>query len=268
MTSLFQRIGSKFGNAVDAFMSKSGFAVDLSTELQKIEETIVSSTTEAFTVGKKKFSAKDDKKGKRPPPPPSPPMGAGNKPKPASPKKEKFGSCDDPQSVMEGVECARKQQFSAVDDSAATAATTEDEKQKMKELEAKTQEYIKKDTSLSWNGGEANRLRHVRWANQVVEPSTSSGPISYKDAILAQPMPVLSPLRGMNQPQGIRAIADANAGISTQYYDPKLALAAAIPANISSAGLDYTQKATIAGKDESNTAATAGASSTFMAKFM
>lgn len=257
MESLIETLGSTFGSAIDGLMSKSTFAVDLSTELQKIEQSIIDSTTEAFTVGKR------------------------------SPFKKSFGNCDEPGSLVEGIQCAKK--FTAVNDSStATAAattaaaatttaaattaatadstTTEDEKQKIKELEAKTKDYIKKDTSLTWNGGDSSRMRHVRWANQVVEPSTSSGPISYKDAILAQPLPVLSPLRGTNQPQGIRAIADANAGYNPQRYDPKYTIQAAIPANISSGSLDYTQKATIAGSN--NNATTADTSSTFMAKFM
>lgn len=157
--------------------------------------------------------------------------------------------------------------FSAEGDAPAEDNSAEMDKQKIKEMEEKTKDYIKKDTSISWNGGSSNRLRKIRWANQPIEPPTSKGPISYQDAILAQPMPVLSPLRGTNQPQGIRAIADANAGYNTQYYDPKYVLQTAIPANISSGSLDYTQKATVAGKTNTNTQQTTGTSS-FAAKFM
>jgi hypothetical protein len=157
--------------------------------------------------------------------------------------------------------------FSAEGDAAAAPET--DEKQKMKEMEDKMKDYIKKDTSISWNGGSNDRLRKVRWANQPIEPSTSTGPISYQDAILAQPMPVLSPLRGSNQPQGIRAIADANAGFNPQYYDPKYVLQTAIPANVSAGSLDYTQKATVVPKGGSSSApSTSGTTSSFMSKFM
>jgi hypothetical protein len=167
-----------------------------------------------------------------------------------------------------------------------TAEGDEVDKQKIKEMEAKTQEYIKKDQSLAWSAGSSNKNRHIRWAdktNKMNQDPTitddwhntvsksrapSTGPISYQDAILSQPMPVLSPLRGTNQPQGIRAIADANAGYNTQYYDPNYALAAAIPANISSGSLDYTQKATVADKNVPSGQQTAGSTSTFLSKFM
>lgn len=263
MTSLFEKFGTKFGTAVDKLMNKAPFS-SLADELNKLDSTLQN--------GIQTFTATGDKAKK-----PRAEMVKEDLKKRMEmnkEKKQKFSSCEDPKSVIEAVNCARTNTtsgFSAVDDSTTTVdPSVADDKQKIKELEAKTQEFIKKDTSLTWNGGEANRLRHVRWANQVVEPTTSTGPISYKDAILAQPMPVLSPLRGTNQPQGIRAIADANAGITTQYYDPKYALAAAIPANISSGSLDYTQKATIAGKENNSSTGqqAAGASSNFMAKFM
>ncbi len=241
MTSLFQKVGSKFGTCVDSFMSKSGFTA-ISDELANIQQSLIPESAPSKT---ENFSAKKSS--------------------------EKFTSCEKPENAMEALTCATSK-FSAVDDSTSTAvaaATTEeeDQKQKMKELEAKTKDYIAKDASLAWAGGSNDRLRHVRWANQVVEAPTSKGPISYQDSILSQPLPVLSPLRGTNQPQGIRAIADADAGRSMSYYDPTKAIGVALPTNVSSSNsLDSSVKVNVAGKE--STSNTTGTTSSFMAKFM
>jgi hypothetical protein len=228
MTSLFSKIGSKFGTCVDSFMSKSGFG-SLADELKKIDEVFVPPVTSTST-----FTAIPS-------------------------------NCENLPTLQQTMDCVNKtSSFSAVE---GETTTEEDQKQKIKELEAKTKDYIAKDASLSWAGGNNERMKRVRWTNQMVPENATNTPISYKDAILEQPMPMLSPLRGTNQPQGIRAIADADAGRSTQYYDPTKAIGVAIPANIGAGGLDYTQKATIAGKED-KTGTASEVSSTFMSKFM
>lgn len=70
-------------------------------------------------------------------------------------------------------------------------------------------------------------------------PQAPPAPITYQQAILSQPMPVLSPLRGTSAPQGIRAISDALMGKSMTTYNPAApTLEPPIPSTVSAGSLN------------------------------
>lgn len=97
--------------------------------------------------------------------------------------------------------------------------------------------------TISWNRGSYNKLRRIKWAdaqkNETQNTSDPKKPISYQEAILAQPRPMLSPIRGTSQPQGIRAIMDASAGRTMSTYNPDMpAISVPIPSNANAGSLD------------------------------
>jgi hypothetical protein len=113
-----------------------------------------------------------------------------------------------------------------------------------------------------WAAGAWAIERKKTWHGNVDEDvQVPNGPVSYQQAILTQPMPVLSPLRGTNSPQGIRAIVDASSGTTTTSYDPNLPpLPVAIPTNASAGSLDASVKVNVAAVNN-------GATSSFAAMF-
>lgn len=119
---------------------------------------------------------------------------------------------------------------------------------------------------LKWHGGSWEEKRRDTWSGQAERNLPGGGPVTYQQAILAQPMPVLSPLRGTNTPQGVRAIVDASVGTTTASFNPALGTpGVAIPSNATAGSLDASIKVNV-----TNTPAAAPAgnvSSSFAAMF-
>lgn len=117
-----------------------------------------------------------------------------------------------------------------------------------------------------WQGGSWEEKRRDTWSGQAERNLPGGGPVTYQQAILAQPMPVLSPLRGTNSPQGTRAIVDASIGTTTASFNPALGTpGVAIPSNATAGSLDASIKVNV-----TNTPAAAPAgnvSSSFAAMF-
>lgn len=117
---------------------------------------------------------------------------------------------------------------------------------------------------LKWHGGSWEEKRRETWSGQAERNLPGGGPVTYQQAILAQPMPVLSPLRGTNTPQGVRAIVDASVGTTTASFNPALGTpGVAIPSNATAGSLDASIKVNV-----TNTPApAAGVTSSFAAMF-
>lgn len=117
-----------------------------------------------------------------------------------------------------------------------------------------------------WSGGSWEEKRRDTWSGQAERNLPGGGPVTYQQAILAQPVPVLSPLRGTNTPQGVRAIVDASVGTTTASFNPALGTpGVAIPSNATAGSLDASIKVNV-----TNTPAAAPAgnvSSSFAAMF-
>ncbi len=99
---------------------------------------------------------------------------------------------------------------------------------------------------LKWHGGSWEEKRRETWSGQAERNLPGGGPVTYQQAILAQPMPVLSPLRGTNTPQGVRAIVDASVGTTTASFNPALGTpGVAIPSNATAGSLDASIKVNV-----------------------
>jgi hypothetical protein len=67
--------------------------------------------------------------------------------------------------------------------------------------------------------------------------------LSYQEAILRQSLPVLSPIRGTNQQQGVYGITDAISGTTLITYDPNIRPAEQnVPTNVSSGSTNASAK--------------------------
>lgn len=118
---------------------------------------------------------------------------------------------------------------------------------------------------MKWQGRNWDDRRRETWSGQAERNVAGGGPVTYQQAILAQPMPVLSPLRGTNTPQGVRAIVDASVGTTTASFNPALGTpGVAIPSNATAGSLDASIKVNV-----TNSAAPVGVnvSSSFAAMF-
>lgn len=121
------------------------------------------------------------------------------------------------------------------------------------------------ENPYAWSRGSSNRLRKARWAEQSAANAgeVPKAPLTYQEAILKQPLPVLSPLRGSNQPQGVQAITDAAAGRSMVTYNPNAPpLAVAIPSNVTSGSLDADVKVNVVRSDPAVSVSSVAASAT------
>lgn len=141
--------------------------------------------------------------------------------------------------------------------------TAEDPEVKRQREEAFRKAAAEAD-KLKWNGGSWEEKRRETWSGQAERNLPGGGPVTYQQAILAQPMPVLSPLRGTNSPQGVRAIVDASVGTTTASFNPALGTpGVAIPSNATAGSLDASIKVNV-----TNTPApAAGVTSSFAAMF-
>lgn len=149
-----------------------------------------------------------------------------------------------------------KSSFGAVGDEGEVT----DEQAKMRLREASFRKAAEEAESGRWNSGTWDRVRKNTWSGQSERGgAASSAPVTYQQAILTQPIPMLSPLRGTNQPQGLRGIVDATMGTTTTTYNPNLpSLAVAIPSNASAGSLAAGVKVNIVG---------GGSASSFAAMF-
>jgi hypothetical protein len=118
---------------------------------------------------------------------------------------------------------------------------------------------------LTWQGRSWEDRRRETWSGQAERNVVGGGPVTYQQAILAQPMPMLSPLRGTNTPQGVRAIVDASVGTTTATFNPALGTpGVAIPSNATAGSLDASIKVNV---QNTGGAPAGGVSSTFAAMF-
>jgi hypothetical protein len=135
-----------------------------------------------------------------------------------------------------------------------------------RQREAAFRKAAEEAEKLKWHGRNWEDKRRETWSGQAERNLPGGGPVTYQQAILAQPMPVLSPLRGTNSPQGTRAIVDAAIGTTTASFNPALGTpGVAIPSNATAGSLDASVKVNV-----TNTPAAMPAgnvSSTFAAMF-
>ncbi len=118
----------------------------------------------------------------------------------------------------------------------------------------------------NWQGRDWEHRRRETWSGQAERKLPGGGPVTYQQAILAQPMPVLSPLRGTNTPQGVRAIVDASVGTTTASFNPALGTpGVAIPSNATAGSLDASIKVNVL--NGGGAAAEGGVKSGFAAMF-
>ncbi len=194
------------------------------------------------------------------------PAAAAKKPAAAAKKASKFGTfCAEPNPAncqKFGTFCAEpnpadcKSNFGAVDDSVTDANAAD----AMRLREAAFRKAAEEAESGKWNSGSWERVRRDTWSGQAERDlPASSGPVTYQQAILSQPIPMLSPIRGTNQPQGVRAIVDATTGTTTTTYNPSLPpLAVAIPSNATAGSLSADVKVNVVGGSTSSFAALFG----------
>lgn len=119
---------------------------------------------------------------------------------------------------------------------------------------------------LNWMGRDWEHRRRETWSGQAERNVAGGGPVTYQQAILAQPMPMLSPLRGTNTPQGVRAIVDASVGTTTNSFNPALGTpGVAIPSNATAGSLDASIKVNVT--NSAPAPAAGGVTSSFAAMF-
>ncbi len=243
MSSALLSIGSAFGNVVDAvsskFTNKSNFSARSSPCYEADPSKCAEFNTSAF--------------GTRPCYDPN-----------GCP--ENFGAVGDAPTAAD-VEAARRQAEEA--ENARVRAEAMSDKEKQRELEAAYNKAAQEAEKIRWNAGAWDRVKRgpiqvltgdresgfrgratrETWSGQADGGmSTSEGPVTYQQAIMAQPMPVLSPLRGTNQAQGVGAIVDAIAGSTPNSYNPALGTPElAIPSNATAGSMDASVKVNIVG---------------------
>lgn len=274
---------SFIGNAVDAVGNVVGTAVEKTTGVVfktfSAVKTFAATATETREERRarkqrekeeKKRKAAEEKRKKEaekkrrdacrkacdipPPPPPPPPAAAPAAPAPpaAAPEAPAAAPAAMETSTVSafGAFCAEpnpadcKSGFGAVGDEEVT-----DEQARRRLREAAFRKAAEEAESGKWNSGSWDRVRKSTWSGQAERGlPVPSAPATYQQAILSQPIPMLSPLRGTNQPQGVRAIVDATMGTTTTTYNPNLpALAVAIPANATAGSLAADIKVNVVG---------------------
>jgi hypothetical protein len=155
-------------------------------------------------------------------------------------------------------------QFAAVGDAPA-AALTPDEQELKRQREDAFRKAAAEAEKLNWQGRTWEDRRRETWSGQAERNVVGGGPVTYQQAILAQPMPMLSPLRGSNTPQGARAIVDASIGTTTASFNPALGTpGVAIPSNATAGSLDASIKVNI---QNTGGSAASDVRSTFAAMF-
>jgi len=139
----------------------------------------------------------------------------------------------------------------------------EEDPEVKRQREAEFRKAAAEAEKLKWHGGSWEEKRRETWSGQAERNLPGGGPVTYQQAILAQPMPVLSPLRGTNSPQGVRAIVDASVGTTTASFNPALGTpGVAIPSNATAGSLDASIKVNVL-----NNGAAAPVTSSFAAMF-
>lgn len=173
------------------------------------------------------------------------------------PKKKKFTSL---------LPSAQYQQGSPSEGAAVQNFTAAEDIEVKRQREAAFRKAAEEAEKLKWQGGSWEEKRRDTWSGQAERNLPGGGPVTYQQAILAQPMPVLSPLRGSNSPQGTRAIVDAAIGTTTASFNPALGTpGVAIPSNATAGSLDASIKVNVT---NAPTAMPAGnVSSSFAAMF-
>lgn len=209
--------------------------------------SIISGIPGKFAAVKNTFSAVRSRKGPEGPPMAKAVEKAVKKVRVES-RKQKFGKpfCAeaDPSKCPSGFGAVSESSFGAVDESVTKANDVD----AMRLREAAFRKAAEEAESGKWNGGNWDRLRKNVWQGQAEGNQAMSAPATYQQAILSQPIPMLSPIRGTNQPQGLRAIVDATTGTTTTTYNPNLpALAVAIPSNATAGSLSADVKVNIVG---------------------
>jgi hypothetical protein len=154
----------------------------------------------------------------------------------------------------------QKQNFGAVGD--ATASTASNARVSAEQQRAFLEAASKATATNSWSGRSYSRVgmdnQKKRMAQKPERPPST--PMSYQQAILNQPMPMLSPLRGSSAPQGIRAISDALLGTTMTTYNPALpALSPPVPSTVSAGSLNAQVQVRTPGSEDT----TSGFSSRF-----
>lgn len=139
----------------------------------------------------------------------------------------------------------------------------EEDPEVKRQREAAFRQAAAEAEKLNWGGRDWEHRRRETWSGQAERNLPGGGPVTYQQAILAQPMPMLSPLRGTNSPQGVRAIVDASVGTTTATFNPALGTpGVAIPSNATAGSLDASIKVNVA-----NAPAAGGVTSSFAAMF-
>jgi hypothetical protein len=124
--------------------------------------------------------------------------------------------------------------------------TAEEDPEVKRQREAAFRKAAAEAEALNWSGRDWEHRRRETWSGQAEKNLPGGGPVTYQQAILAQPMPVLSPLRGSNSPQGVRAIVDASVGTTTASFNPALGTpGVAIPSNATAGSLDASIKVNV-----------------------
>lgn len=161
---------------------------------------------------------------------------------------------------------AQYQQGSSSEGAAVQNFTAAEDIEVKRQREAAFRQAAAEAEKLKWQGGSWEEKRRDTWSGQAERNLPGGGPVTYQQAILAQPMPVLSPLRGSNSPQGTRAIVDAAIGTTTASFNPALGTpGVAIPSNATAGSLDASIKVNVT---NTPTAMPAGnVSSSFAAMF-
>lgn len=143
--------------------------------------------------------------------------------------------------------------------------TAEEDPEVKRQREAAFRKAAAEAEKLTWQGRDWEHRRRETWSGQAERNVPGGGPVTYQQAILAQPMPMLSPLRGTNSPQGVRAIVDASVGTTTATFNPALGTpGVAIPSNATAGSLDASIKVNV---QNTPAAPAGGVTSSFAAMF-
>ncbi len=144
--------------------------------------------------------------------------------------------------------------------------TAEEDPEVKRQREAAFRKAAAEAEKLTWQGRSWEDRRRETWSGQAERNLVGGGPVTYQQAILSQPVPMLSPLRGSNTPQGVRAIVDASVGTTTASFNPALGTpGVAIPSNATAGSLDASIKVNV--QNTGAPAAAGSVTSTFAAMF-
>ncbi len=154
--------------------------------------------------------------------------------------------------LFKGPECKCEGFSAEMKKSKAEKKEKKDKKEKFTAEEVSSTSTSTSSTSSSVPIESNNGYYHMRRRPKHVvslalergDSATVSSPeISYQEAILRQNRPVLSPLRGTNQQQGVYGITDAVSGTSMIVYDPNAKpVEQNIPSNVTAGSTNANAK--------------------------